>query len=140
RGRFQIEAFDQQHPADVLRRLARFEIKELELTAFAGEPAYLARLAGGDTRVVPLNGEPLFGFDWERIAAVVTTAAKPSGGASVRLLTQYDVYYLDRHRKRPLPVVFAQLYGADRTRFYIDPKTACVVGSYDSRNWVSRWL
>ena len=27
-----------------------------------------------------------------------------------------------------------------RTRYYIDPKTARVVGDYSSRNWVSRWL
>ena len=30
------------------------------------------------------------------------TAAKSSGAADVRLLTQYDMYYLDRRRERPL--------------------------------------
>ena len=28
----------------------------------------------------------------------------------------------------------------ERTRYYIDPKTARVVGSYSNRNWVGRWL
>ena len=29
---------------------------------------------------------------------------------------------------------------ADQTRYYIDPKTARIVGTYSSRNWVNRWL
>jgi hypothetical protein len=49
------------------------------------------------------------------------------------------MYYLDRHRERPLPVVLARLNDEESTRYYIDPKTARVVGSYSSRNWMSRW-
>src|SRR5687767_4075933 len=29
---------------------------------------------------------------------------------------------------------------SDHTRYYIDPRTARVVGSYGDRGWVSRWL
>ncbi len=29
---------------------------------------------------------------------------------------------------------------ADKTRYYIDPKTAKVVITYSNRNWVKRWL
>jgi hypothetical protein len=29
---------------------------------------------------------------------------------------------------------------AVHTRYYIDPKTARIVGNYNTRNWVSRWL
>jgi hypothetical protein len=47
---------------------------------------------------------------------------------------------LDRRRARPLPVVLVQLNDAARTRYYIDPKTARVVGSYNSGNWMTRWL
>jgi hypothetical protein len=53
---------------------------------------------------------------------------------------QYDLYYLDRHRQLPLPVILAELNDRDRTRFYIDPKTARLVFTYSSRDWVSRWL
>src|SRR4029453_4237981 len=56
------------------------------------------------------------------------------------LLRQYDRYYLDRHRGRPLPVILVKLNDAARTRYYIDPKTARVAGSYRSGNWVTRWL
>jgi hypothetical protein len=62
--------------------------------------------------------------------------------AEARLITQYDAYYLDRSGQRPLPVLFVQLNDAVHSRYYIDPKTAQVVGSYRSsaQSWVNRWL
>jgi len=37
-------------------------------------------------------------------------------------------------------VIAVTLNDAERNRFYIDPKTARVVGTYNSRNWITRWL
>ena len=76
----------------------------------------------------------------QRIIDVVTKAAEASGGADISKLDQYDRYYLDRRRQRPLPVILAQMHDAEHTRYYIDPRTARVVGTYSSRNWMSRWL
>ena len=56
------------------------------------------------------------------------------------MLDQYDAYYLDRRRERPLPVVLARLNDATDTRYYISPKTGRVVGTYSSRGWMNRWL
>jgi hypothetical protein len=70
----------------------------------------------------------------------VKRAAPDANAVETRLLYQYDRYYLDRERRRPLPVVLAQMHDEERTRYYIDPKTARVVGSYSNRNWVGRWL
>ena len=36
-------------------------------------------------------------------------------------------------------MILARLNDPERTRYYIDPKTARVVGAYSSRNWVNRW-
>ena len=55
-------------------------------------------------------------------------------------MDQYDAYYLDRHRERPLPVIYARLNDAGGTRYYVDPKTGTVVGQYSARGWVNRWL
>jgi hypothetical protein len=60
--------------------------------------------------------------------------------ADLRVMDAYDAYYLDRRRESPLPVVYAEMNDPVRTRYYIDPKTARVVGNYSTRNWVSRWL
>jgi hypothetical protein len=138
RGRMRVDAFSAKHPAAALRQLGGLAVKQLELTSFAGQPVYLATLAGGDTRIVPLEGNPRTEFSRDRIADVVRGAT--GGRVEIRLLEQYDRYYLDRNRERPLPVLLAQLTDGEKTRYYIDPKTARVVGSYNSRNWVGRWL
>ena len=50
------------------------------------------------------------------------------------------MYYLDRRGERPLPVIYARMNDAVNTRYYIDPKTARVVGNYSDRGWINRWL
>ena len=139
RGRVNLDAFVRKHPKDALAQLGGVSIKELEITSVAGAPAYLATLEGGETRIVPLDGQPMTGLTPERISEIVTRAAGPTGLAEVRTIDQYDLYYLDRNRERPLPVVLVRLTDEESTRYYIDPKTARVVGSYSSRNWMSRW-
>jgi hypothetical protein len=37
-------------------------------------------------------------------------------------------------------VILIRLNDSDRTRYYIDPRTAEVAGTYNARNWMSRWL
>jgi len=135
-----LSAFDAKHPRQALEQLSGSQVKELELTSFAGTPIYMATLTGGDTRIVPVEGEPIEAFDRQRIIDVVAGAAEAVGGADISVLTQYDRYYLDRRRTRPLPVLLAELHDANHTRYYIDPKTARVVGNYSSRNWATRWL
>jgi hypothetical protein len=137
RGRVESTAYDPKPPRMALEQLGSLPVKELEITAFAGEPVYLARLANGDTRVVPVHGEPKTGFDRQEIVRVVSAAAE--GRVTTRVLEQYDRYYLDRNRRLPLPVVLAQ-FTSDETRYYIDPRSAKVVGQYHPSNWISRWL
>jgi hypothetical protein len=140
RGEMSLAAFERKHPKDAMAQLAGLQVNELQLTSFMGAPGYLATLADGTTRIVPLDGEPIRGFTPQRIIEVVTKAAGKSGLAEITTIDQYDMYYLDRRRERPLPVVRARFHDAEHTRLYIDPKTARVVSTYSSRNWMSRWL
>jgi hypothetical protein len=140
RGRPELARFAGTHPRDVLARVPDLGVTELELTSFAGEAGYLAHLGGGRTRIAALDGHVRAEFDRQRIVAIVRQAAAPIGLADIRVLDQYDVYYLDRHRQRPLPVIAVTLNDLERNRFYIDPKTARVVGTYSSRTWITRWL
>jgi hypothetical protein len=138
RGDLDPASFDGKHPRQALEQLGSLPVKELELTSFAGNALYLARLDNGDTRVVPMQGEPQSGFDQKEIVRIVSAAAE--GRITTRVLNQYDRYYLDRTRRLPLPVVLAESTSDDHTRYYIDPRTARVVQTYDSSNWVNRWL
>lgn len=136
-NRMQFAAFEAKHPVTALSELGNLPVKELDFTTFAGEPIYMARVGRSDTRIVPLDGPPQERFADERIVEVVRAAAPR---AETRILEQYDRYYLDRRRERPLPVILALLNDEQHTRYYIDPQTARVVGSYNDSNWMGRWL
>jgi hypothetical protein len=60
--------------------------------------------------------------------------------AELRVIDEYDAYYLDRRGERPLPAIYARMNDPGSTRYYVDPKTAQVVGVYNARGWIERWL
>jgi PepSY-associated TM region len=135
-----LSQYSAKPPREALAQLGpAFAAKELELTSFAGDPMYLARAAGGETRVIPMRGNPMDSFESEGILKVVSNAASV---AEVRTMTRYDAYYLDRRGEQPLPVLLVQLNDEGHSRYYIDPRTAQVVGSYraSAGSWVNRWL
>ncbi len=137
RDRLRLREFDSKPPSAALAQVGG--VKELELFSFSGEPVYLATIGPQETRIIPVHGEPAGEFDKDRIIELVRQVAG-SGLAEVRVMADYDSYYLDRRHERPLPVVFVRLSDAGGTRYYIDPKTARVVGNYSSSRWVTRWL
>jgi hypothetical protein len=142
---FDLAAFSGKSPQDALASIAGgFQSRELEFTMFAGEPVYMATDGTGATRIIPLNGEPRPEFDRERIMDIVRKTAG-NNLEEVRVMGEYDAYYLDRRHELPLPVIYARIKDENQTdenqtRFYIDPKTGQVAGNYSSRNWVNRWL
>jgi len=115
-------------------------VKQLELTSCAGEPAYLALLETNDTRVIPVLGRPTVEFDRDRMIAALERAARPLAITRVRLVTEYESYYLDRDNQLPLPVIFVELNDEARSAYYIDPKTARIVQSYNSNSRWNRWF
>ena len=137
-GDLDPNGFEAKHPKQALEQLGDLQVKEIDLMAFNGEAIYLARLADGDTRVIPMRGDPRTGFDQKDIVRIVSAAA--DGRMTTRVLNQYDRYYLDRTRRLPLPVILAESTTGQQTRYYIDPKTARIVQTYNSSNWVNRWL
>ena len=139
RGSATLSEFEEKDPRSVLESVRTFGVKELEFTSFVGEPTYLATNGTGDTRIIPVRGPPKESFSTDEVMRVIRNAAGQNL-ADLRVMDAYDAYYLDRRRESPLPVVYAEMNDPVRTRYYIDPKTARVVGNYSTRNWVSRWL
>jgi hypothetical protein len=140
RGPAPLERFRDKDPKAALAQLRGLDVNDLELTSFAGEPAYFATMASGDTRIVPVSGEPRRELDLDRVVSIVKRVTQPIGGVAVGVLSQYDRYYLDRHRQAPLPVVLVELDDPGGTRYYIDPKSARIVGGYSSSRFLDRWL
>lgn len=140
RGRVSLDDFAASHPRDVIAKHPDLRIKELELTSFDSEPLYGATLADGTTMMLRLDGTPVPWFGDKAIGEIVRKAAPDPAAVELTTLEQYDLYYLDRRRERPLPVLLARMHDEEKTRYYIDPKTARVVGQYSNRNWVGRWL
>jgi uncharacterized iron-regulated membrane protein len=139
-GRTQpLSAYAGRSPRDAIAAVPDFDVKELEWTSFAGEPLYLATNGRGETRLIPMDDDPRTTIDPEDVMRVVRDALGENLG-ELRVVDEYDAYYLDRRGDRPLPVVYARLNDAVATRYYIDPKTATVVGQYSARGWVNRWL
>jgi len=140
RGRMSLTDFDRLHPRDVLTRFSDLPIRELTMTSFDGQPLYSLGLADGSSRLVSLDGHIVDGFDRARIVNIVRESASNPTAVETRLIDRYDVHYLDRTRQRPLPVILALMNDAEHTRYYIDPKTATVVGTASDRNFWRRWL
>jgi len=140
-GRFQLKAFAKKHPRNALSQVAAtLSVKQLDFVVFVDEPVYLATQDAHHTRIIPMDSEPIEEFDWNRMMEVLDSASGQFGLSELRVITEYDAYYLDRLKERPLPVILARFNDPDRTRFYVDPRTARIVGSYSSRSWMNRWL
>ena len=133
--------FDAKLPRAALAQTdPEFHAKELEFTSFAGEPVYLAVAAPSQTRIVPVHGVPSNEFDASKIIQVMKSAVQPSSLAEARLMTEYDAYYQDRHKQRPLPVIYVRVNDDENSSYYVDPRTARIVQSYNTHSRANRWL
>src|SRR6185295_10508666 len=93
-ARFDLAAFSERHPGDALRAAGEFGAKELELTTVAGEPMYVAASATETSLFIPLQGAPFNDFGQARVAEAIQRATSPAP-LDIRLMTEYDAYYLD---------------------------------------------
>jgi hypothetical protein len=139
RGAVAVDRLAAVHPAAALARLRALDVRELELTSFAGAPHYLATLRGGLTQAVTPDGTLIEPFDRSHIAQIVQ-GAFAGYTIDTRVVEEYDRYYLDRTRRKPLPVILVLLNDANRTRYYVDPRTGRVVESFSNQDQVDRWL
>ncbi len=143
------EPFSADHPRKALGRIGpSLTVKEVELAFFAGEPVYLASEAPQRSLIIPAlgpaqgpaQGSPQEQFDADRVLDVVASAAKPHTLAEVRVVQQYETYYIDREYGLPLPALFVRLDDPERSIYYVDLRTGHVVQSYGTGARWNRWL
>ncbi len=136
---FQFESFRDKSPREALGQVT-LRVKEVEFLSVGGKSFYLAAQDSDHTSLIPMTGSPTMEFGYAALLSLVTSASQPIGLSDARFISEYDSHYLDRHNELPLPVLFVQLKDPQRSTFYIDPRTARVVGSYSSGRWAERWL
>jgi len=139
-GPLRLADFAAKDPRQVLEQLPDLRVKEIDLTTFAGEPVYLAVETPERSRIVPLGGSPAPLFDAARMTRLLEEAVHPHSLAEVRVVKEYEAYYLDRHQERPLPVLFVRFRDRDESMYYVDLRTAQVVAGFVSRSRWNRWL
>ena len=86
-----LSAYADRPPRDAIAAVQGFDAKELESTSFAGEPLYLVTNGRGETRLIPLHGDPMTTLDPEDVLRVVRNAAG-SNLADLRIIEEYDAY------------------------------------------------
>src|SRR5262249_43422091 len=104
RGRVSMTDFS-VHPRELLAKVPQLDVRELEWTSFAGTPLFNANLGGGKSQLLSLDGTPVNGFETNRLIEIVKTAVPNPNNLNIDVIDQYDFYYLDRTRQRPLPVI-----------------------------------
>lgn len=118
------------------------KVSGLTLTRFAGKPYYQIQMANGKSKLLPCNhaSVPLERLDNESYIRQVQAIHPKVKILRVQELTDYDAYYYNKQRTKPLPVLKVDLADNSNTTYYINPKTAKVVMKYENTSRVNRWI
>ncbi len=138
-SRWSAGAFADKSPSQALTETGR-SVKELELRFFAGDPMYVASQSTPASLTIPVHGQPFPQFDPARVAEILTSASRPYAVKEVRVVREYERYYVDRHYALPLPVLQLRLNDPAGSMYYVDLKTARIVESYVAKSRWNRWL
>ena len=135
------EPFSTESPREALSRVgSSLAVKEVELQFFAGEPVYLATEAPQRSLIIPALGSPQQQFDAERLREAIARGAGAHSLAEVRVVSEYEAYYIDREYGLPLPALFVRLDDSAGSMYYVDLRTARLVQSYGTGARWNRWL
>ena len=79
-------------------------------------------------------------FDRDKIVEVIRQAAKPASVREREARHPIRVLLSRPPQRSPLPVIFVQLNDKEHSIYYIDPRTARILQSYNSNSRWNRWL
>lgn len=138
---WQPEPFSAEHPREALARVGSgLQVKDLELAFVAGEPVYLAREAPQRSLIIPAQGTPQIEFDQAKLVEVISQAVQPHSLTEVRVVREYEAYYIDRDYALPLPALFVRLNDSEGSMYYVDLRSGRVAQSYGTGGRWNRWL
>ena len=121
----------------------RQKVRIIEFIQFGGRPYYRANLADGSTRLFQADGHSdqwITDLSAEVYLNQVQLLHPKAEELQVTVLADYDAYYYDKHRTRPLPVLKVDINDRANTSYYINPKTTEVLLKYENTSRLNRWL
>ena len=131
-------------PSEALRTFnERQAVRVLEFIQFGGRPYYRATLSDGATRLFQADGNSdqwTANLSNEAYLNQIQALHPEATGLQIAELTDYDAYYYDKHRTRPLPVLKVDINDSANTSYYITHKTAEVQLRYEDTSRLNRWL
>lgn len=118
-------------------------IKEIDFRRIQGDPYFL--VTDGDSERTLVHANPLevpeHAFSTESLVERVKGVYPDVPILESQLLSEYDSYYYPRGASSPsLPVLRMKFDDPDRTWFYIDPDLGQLVGRYQRRERLERWI
>ncbi|MGQ0734443.1 MAG: PepSY domain-containing protein [Acidobacteriota bacterium] len=121
----------------------RLTPKELTLAPFLGQAYWIA--SESPTRHVLVSAArpeegPFQRFENGVVEALARDAATGATIVDMTWLGQYDSYYYDRSRARPLPVLRVRYGDAAATWLYLDPSRGAIALVVRDRDRLNRWL
>lgn len=125
------------------RILPEQDIKEIDFRRIQGKPYFLVSDGGAKRALV--QASPFerveHAFSAESLSDRVKGVYPDVGVRESQLLSEYDSYYYPRGGSSPpLPVLRMKFDDPDKTWFYIDPGFGQLVGRYQQRQRLERWI
>ena len=118
-------------------------IKEIDFRLIQGDPYFL--VIGASAKRALVQASPLrvseHAFNTESLIDRVKGVYPDVGISESQLLSEYDSYYYPRGGSAPtLPVLRIKFDDPAKTWFYIDPGFGQLVGRYQQRQRLERWI
>ena len=138
-------------PGDAIARFAAdgLQARELEWRMVGGQAFVVGYDGHGRTRVLPADGsgEPMPRVPAPALEAHAAAAMPSARVVAIESLERYDLWYYARaphtmlgHVERRLPALRVRFDDDARTWLHLDPHTGAIVGRYDHRQRVKRFL
>ncbi len=142
-GGLDMSLFSELDADEWEQTLAGTTIKEIDFRRIQGDPYFLV-IDGAAQRTL-VQADPLevseHAFSTESLVERVKGVYPDVPILESQLLSEYDSYYYPRGGSSPsLPVLRMKFDDPDRTWFYIDPELSQLVGRYQWRERLERWI
>ncbi len=115
------------------------DIREVELVRSLQQPGYLVYDALGHASLFSTDGTPNSPTKTQ-IESAFSSAVRPGHIITSRIVTEYELYYIDRRHQKPLPALYLETDTPKTSVFYLDLSTGRIIQTYGTMARWNRWL